>query len=226
MTVALSALETTLRRRLAMPLPGAAAQRRFAPRPERADWSPDQRPDTARHAAALVLLYARREGVMLPLTVRHHTLPQHAGQVSLPGGAIDRGESPQAAALREADEEIGVAAADVRVLGALSTLWVPVSNFVIHPVVGIADREPAFRLHAREVSALLEVGIAELGDPACVRRIEHTRDGLTIACPAFHVHGHDVWGATAMILAELLSLAGDVQASGTSGPAAISTPRT
>ncbi len=132
----LSSLETFLTRRLRDPLPGAAAQQRFAPIPVRPGWAPDLTPDTARRAAVLLLLYPGATGPALPLTVRHPDLPHHAGQVSLPGGALDPGESPDAAALREATEEIGVAAGQVRLLGALSTLWIAVSNFVLTPARG------------------------------------------------------------------------------------------
>ncbi len=112
-------LETFLRERLSAPLPGSPAQQRFAPSPWLPNWSPDLTPETARRAAALILLFPGPHGDMVPLTVRHRGLPQHAGQVSLPGGAIDAGESPEAAALREAEEEIGIRADRVRIVGAL-----------------------------------------------------------------------------------------------------------
>ncbi len=141
-----------------------------------------------------------------PLTLRHSDLPHHAGQVSLPGGAIDPGEGPDAAALREADEELGISTTDVRVLGALSTLWVVVSNFVVHPFVGIADRAPDFRVDPREVDALLEVPLAHLRDASRLAWTRRERDGVVVDYPCFDVAGHHVWGATAMMLGEFACL--------------------
>jgi 8-oxo-dGTP pyrophosphatase MutT (NUDIX family) len=200
------ALESMLRRRLTERLPGAAAHRRFAPRPPRDEWSPDLEPDTARRAAVLILLYPGATGAVVPLTVRHGDLPHHAGQVSLPGGAIDPGESAEAAALREAHEELGVEPADVRILGPLSTLWVLVSNFVVHPFVGLTDHSPAFRADPREVEALVEVPLADIRDPTRLYWTRLERDGHLIDYPYFDLAGHQVWGATAMILGELACL--------------------
>jgi 8-oxo-dGTP pyrophosphatase MutT (NUDIX family) len=199
-------VEVFLRRRIAEPLPGVAAQRRFTPSPWLADWSPDRLPDAARHAAALILLYPAAGGLVVPLTVRHRGLPQHAGQISLPGGAIDPGESAEAAALREAEEEIGVAADHVRLLGALSTLWVAVSNFVVHPFVGVTDDPPVFRLHPAEVEALVEAPLAGLRDPARLRWTRREHAGQHVRYPYFDVAGQVVWGATAMMLGEFACL--------------------
>jgi 8-oxo-dGTP pyrophosphatase MutT (NUDIX family) len=199
-------LESTLRQRLARPLPGPDAQRRFAPRPLRDEWAPDLEPDTARRAAVLLLIYPSDAGAVVPLTLRHSDLPQHAGQVSLPGGAIDPGESAQMAALREAHEELGVPPADVRVLGPLSTLWVLVSNFVVHPFVGLTDRPPIFRTDPREVDALVTARLADICDPARLQWRRRERDGHLIDYPYFDLGGHQVWGATAMILGEFACL--------------------
>ena len=195
-----------LPRRLAEGLPGPEAQRRFAPRPARIDWSPDQTPEDARLAAVLILIYPGHHGPAVPLTLRRRTLPAHAGQVSLPGGAIDPGESPEAAALREADEEVGVTPSSVRLVGRLSTLWVPVSNFVITPVVGITDDIPAFRLHEIEVETLIEAPLARLCDRAAVHWATREPGSRSLAYPYFDVDGHAIWGATAMILSEFTSL--------------------
>lgn len=195
-----------LEARLTAPLPGAAAQARFAPDPRRKGWSPDQQPATARRAAALILLYPGPRGVSFPLTVRRHDLPQHAGQVSLPGGRIDGNESPADAALREADEEIGVAREHVRILGAMSSLWVVVSNHLLFPFVGMTTDRPDFRAAEREVAALIEVPLAEFLDPANVGRSRHAREGIVIDYPHFTLGGHEVWGATAMVLGELRAL--------------------
>jgi 8-oxo-dGTP pyrophosphatase MutT (NUDIX family) len=204
--VSISSLEAFLRRRLTGPLPGPDTQRRFAPLPHLPGWSPDQKPADARRAAALLLLYPSHAGVMVPLTVRDTQLPQHPGQISLPGGAIDPGESNDAAALREAEEEIGVRTRDVRIVGALSSLWIPVSNFVLTPIVGVTDTRPAFQLRLGEVSAIIEAPLDHLRDPSRVRWATRTRRGEPIDYPYIAIDDHAIWGATAMVLGEAIAL--------------------
>ncbi len=203
---ALIDLETFLRSRLAEPLPGAPAQLRFAPSPARKGWQPGDQPASARSAAALILLYPGDLGASFPLTMRRDDLPRHPGQISLPGGGIDPGEDPAAAALREAHEEIGVDPADVRIIGALSPLWVIVSNFVVRPFVGVTDRRPDFRAAPREVAEVIETPVHWVRDESRVGRDHRTRDGLGLAFPYFDFAGHRVWGATAMMLGEFAAL--------------------
>lgn len=202
----LSALEGFLAGRLSRPLPGASAQWRLAPRPARAGWEPDKPPATARQAAALILIYPKDDRLWLPLTVRHADLPHHPGQISLPGGCVDADETPAHAALREAREEIGVDTTRVRVAGGLSPLWVIVSNFVVHPFVAVADERPALRAAAREVEEILEVPLDDLRDRA---RLKWTRGTQPVHYPYFDVAGREVWGATAMMLGELMALFAD-----------------
>jgi 8-oxo-dGTP pyrophosphatase MutT (NUDIX family) len=203
------ALEDQLRDRLRHPLPGKDAQLRFAPRPGLKSWDPAARPDDARTAAALLLIYPGSEGPTVVLTQRHADLPHHGGQISLPGGGLHAGEIPPDAALREAHEEIGLDPTNVRVIGSLSTLWVIVSRFVVHPIVAVADSRPDFVPCAREVASLIEAPLNTLWDPARlkfesrVRRGADGNPGLTVSVPYFDVDGHQVWGATAMILGEL-----------------------
>jgi 8-oxo-dGTP pyrophosphatase MutT (NUDIX family) len=205
----LPSLERFLRTRLTRPLPGAPVHWRFSPRPTRKGWSPDQVPAGARRASALILLYPGPAGPRMPLTVRRADLPQHAGQVSLPGGRIDPGEQPVDAALRETHEEIGVAPASVRILGALSSLWVVVSNHLVFPFVGVVDAPPAFAPAPREVAELLEVPLPEVRDPRRLGWSRHVREGVVVDYPHFALAGHQVWGATAMILGEFASLFDD-----------------
>lgn len=202
----LPSLELFLRRRLSEPLPGPSAQRRFAPRPPHKGWAPDLVPPTARKAAALILLYPGEHGPSLPLTVRRHDLPQHAGQISLPGGAIDPGEAPEAAALRETHEEIGIAPDSVRIIGALSSFFVIVSNFVVYPYVGITDGRPEFRPEVREVAEIVEAPVRDLFDPARRGWDRQPRGPIVVDLPYLKTGRHLVWGATAMILGEFGTL--------------------
>lgn len=187
-------------------LPGGAAQRRMAPR--LVDGTLPVRAPGSRQAAALLLLFAKDDRPHLVLTLRAHHLPYHAGQVSLPGGRIEPDESPEMAALREAEEELGIPPALVRIAGRLTPLHIPVSGFTLQAVVGVATGAPSFVPAADEVAEVLEVPIAALGDPVNVRRTRWTREGRDYDIPFFDVFGHQVWGATAMILAEFLTLCG------------------
>jgi len=206
--VSLDELERRIVRRLAVGLPGSAAQARLAPRP-REGWQPDRIPPGCRDGAGLLLFYPDAEGhPWLILTVRDRRLPQHAGQVSLPGGALERGETIADAALREAREEVGVDPARVRVVGELTSLHIPVSGFVLHPVVAFTDRRPDLRPEQGEVARILEVRLDALLDPARIEVERRDYRGRTYEVPALCLDGERVWGATAMILAELLDLIG------------------
>ena len=199
-------LETTLRERLAGTLPGLEAQLRFMPTPPRTGWKPGEFPSDARIAAGLLLLYPGERGPSVPLTVRASSLRRHAGQISLPGGATDPGETLVEAALREAHEEIGVDPATVRILGELTPVHVLVSGFTLHPLVGITDERPSFALAAHEVEEVIEVSVDDLQDASAIRQGTRTREGLAIEYPYFDLMGHQVWGATAMILGEFICL--------------------
>jgi 8-oxo-dGTP pyrophosphatase MutT (NUDIX family) len=163
-------------------------------------------PPDARPAAALILLYPTEHGYSIPLTVRHSDLPHHPGQISLPGGRIDQNETAEAAALREAHEEIGVDPREVCVLGSLTPLYVLVSRFVITPFVGVAAARPHFVPAEREVEELIEVPVDHLRDRRNISWGHRTREGYLIDFPYFHVASHHVWGATAMMLGEFVSL--------------------
>ena len=208
MTAAIADLESFLRARLTQPLPGPAAQLKFAPSPGRKSWRPDDRPPTAREAAALILLYPGDAGPSFPLTVRHHDLPHHPGQISLPGGRVDPGEDPAAAALREAHEEIGIDPSHVRIVGMLSTLWVVVSNHLLYPYIGVVDERPAFNTSPREVEALIETPVAWVHDESRIGVDERVRDGVAVNYPYFNFDGQHVWGATAMVLGEFREVLG------------------
>ena len=195
-----------VRQALAGPLPGIEAQRLMAPRP-RPGWGHPAAPDNRRRAAALLLVYPG-DGASIVLTIRSGALLHHSGQVSLPGGAVSDGESVAEAALREAREEINVDPASVRVQGVLTPLDIPISGFLLHPVVGTTSHRPDFVPAAGEVEHVLEVPVQQLLDPARLGFDRRLRDGVHYDVPFFGVAGQVVWGATAMVLAEFLWLLG------------------
>lgn len=200
-------IEAALRTRLAGTLPGVEAQLRFAPNPVRTGWVAGQFPADARVAAALLLLYpAENGGATVPLTVRASSLARHAGQISLPGGAADEGETLAETALREASEEIGVDPATVRVLGELTPVHVIVSGFTLHPIVGVTDTRPAFQAAPGEVDEILEVSLDDLRDASRIHVSTRIREGVAVEYPYFDLLGHQVWGATAMVLGEFICL--------------------
>lgn len=200
------AIEQRLRERLRGTLPGIEAQLRFAPSPVREGWRAGHFPEDARVAAALVLLYPGERGPAIPLTVRGTALARHAGQISLPGGATDPGETLIQAALREASEEIGVDPSAVEILGELTPVHVLVSGFTLHPVVGVTHAPPAFVAAPGEVEEILEVSLDDLRDASRIRRGTRLRGGVAVEYPYFDLLGHQVWGATAMVLGEFICL--------------------
>lgn len=197
-----------LRRRLAGPLPGLDAQLRMAPQP-RPGWDPHTIPPGLRDAAGLLLVYPHDGEWHLPLTVRASHLRHHTGQVSLPGGRVDEGESFADAALREAAEEVGLERGLVSLIGALTPLHIPVSRHLLHPLVGVAAARPVFQPAPAEVAHLLEVPLSRLRLPDAVRWEQRRRElppAVMMDVPYFDVEGHRVWGATAMVLAEFLAV--------------------
>ena len=191
------------------PLPGRAAQIRFAPQAaENRHFSPAA-PDTQNAAVAILLIDDECDGPTtynLPLIRRPHTMRHHAGQISLPGGRTEPGESAPQTAVRELAEEIGVNPQSITVLGELTPLYVFSSEFVVYPVVMTMPAKQAdFTPNPAEVDELITVSLDQLNQPSC--QSFHLREiaGRSYQVPHFEVNGQQVWGATSMILSELLA---------------------
>ena len=196
-----------LRLDLTRPLPGRAAQYLMAPRPRPgAEFYDSPRPDS-RRGGVLALFYPFDDTVYLPLILRPTYPGVHSGQVGFPGGGAEEMDDDLAAtALRETYEEIGVHPSQITLLGGLTPLYVFASNYIVQPTVAWTDYRPEFKHDPFEVAQLLEVSLLSLLDPATRRTETRTLRGQPIEVPYFAVAGQTVWGATAMMLSELLAL--------------------
>lgn len=200
-----------LRERLStMELPGTAAQSTMAPS-MRGEYS--GAPTTARRASVLALFYPF--GGKLTLLYIQRTSPKrdrHAGQISFPGGSVDPGDRDAAhTALRELEEEVGVPQTSVEILGALSQLYIPVSNFLVDPFVGWLDERPELVLQESEVARVLELPFAEFLLPEARRSGPRKLvNGMTLPDTPFWAIGpEEIWGATAMMTGELVAVVED-----------------
>ncbi len=200
-----------VRQALTAPLPGVAGQIKMAPEPMDGQIGRWDKVDGYREAGVLLLLYPHitntRPELHIALTRRPEYPGTHSGQISFPGGRREGGESLQATALRETLEEVGVLPETLEVIGQLSSLYTPPSNFCIYPFVAFSSTRPTFRLDSVEVAELIETPLSLLLDSA-TRKEEIWRlpDNVQRRVPFFDVFGHRVWGATAMMLSEFLAL--------------------
>lgn len=191
--------------RLAESLPGPMVGSRFEPHPR--PWRHyDVTPSAARAAAVLLLLYPRDDQWHVPLMLRPSHLAAHAGQISLPGGAVEPGETTAQAAIREFHEELGAWGHPIDLLGALSPLYIDGSNFSVTPWVAATDSRPLFVPNAEEVAEVFEVPLSGLLDPSQFGSEQRQHEGHRYTAPCFLFQSHRIWGATCMILGELVTL--------------------
>jgi 8-oxo-dGTP pyrophosphatase MutT (NUDIX family) len=167
--------------------------------------------DSRLHAAVLVPLLEERQELCLLLTQRTHDVPHHKGQISFPGGAVDESDQTwEETALREVQEEIGLAREYVEVLGRIDDAKTISSNFVVHPFVARVVTPSAFRPNPGEVERIITVPLRVFhADDVTARREEVQWDGISYRTPAFEYGSHIIWGATARIIENLLSIIAD-----------------
>lgn len=201
-----------LRIRLSEPLPGREAQIKMAPKPidERRFRESASRPPKL--GGVMILLYPDVSGIYMPLMKRPEYDGAHSGQISFPGGKLEKEDTDLVqTALRETHEEIGIAADRVEVLGTLSEMFIIASNFKVLPTVGVLYEKPTFIPDPIEVEDVLPMSISALQDES-VRKIKTMHyPPYTIHSPYFDVKGEVVWGATAMMLSELAHILKDLR---------------
>jgi 8-oxo-dGTP pyrophosphatase MutT (NUDIX family) len=153
-------------------------------------------------AAVLIPLYLSNGDLHAVFTKRNADLRRHAGEISFPGGRRDEDEELRQTALREAEEEIGLATADVEIVGALPPTGTIVTNYAIYPFVGLIEPGGTFRPNPIEVDAVVELSLPALR--AGFERKRLIRRGVPIKTDTYTVEGNFIWGATARILGALL----------------------
>jgi 8-oxo-dGTP pyrophosphatase MutT (NUDIX family) len=163
-------------------------------------------PADARQAAVLMVLEPSPAGWSLPAILRPATMKSHAGQVSLPGGMVEAGETLIDTALREFQEELGVDPTTLRVLGTLAPIFVFITNFEVTPVVAIGEEPLVLSPNVDEVAEVIPVPLAQLVDPAYRSSLLICRGELAFRAPCLNIAGRHVWGATSLILAEFAEL--------------------
>jgi 8-oxo-dGTP pyrophosphatase MutT (NUDIX family) len=161
-----------------------------------------------RISAVLIALCRQADSeLFLPLIVRTNSRGVHSGQIAFPGGGYEQqDDNLLQTALREALEEIGLYMPENQIVGLLPDLYIPPSHSIVTPVVGYMDAPSGYIPDPKEVAQVLEAPLAHLRDPAYIGRRESTLpDGTRFSLPTYRVHGHEVWGATAKMIAELLA---------------------
>lgn len=195
-----------IKRRLKEPLPGQTAHDKMASegRLKLKMPSPNER---TRESAVLILFYPSENEIFIPLILRPQYDGVHGGQMAFPGGRAEKeDENLIRTAMREAQEEIGVRLTDITVVGQLTKLFIPPSNFFVQPVIGYMNNKPDFYPDAREVDKVIEITLSEITNPTIIgRKILHVR-GVEVDAPFYQIQEHTVWGATAMMISELLTV--------------------
>ena len=199
-------LFSMLKDRLNKPLPGLAAQLNMVPDPRPGNKVYTDVLDSCIRAGVLVLLYLKESSVFVVLTRRTDSLEHHQAQISFPGGRQEEGESIEQTALRETKEELGIQLSVIQVLGHLTPLYIPPTNYCIYPVVAFMKEKPEFKPSPYEVAEVLEIPLDYLCDPQTVRREMWTLHGMNVEVPFYFFEGHKIWGATAMVLAEFVEI--------------------
>ena len=183
-------------------LPGKSSHEEMMVRPKQKF---PKKKSTSR-AAVLILLYPLNNNWYFYLTKRTKTVEHHKGQISLPGGMLEKGESSQKAAIRETYEELGIKPHGIKIIGALTPFYIPVSGFNVFPFVGWIAECPKLEIQSKEVSKVFTPSVSSLMSPQNKKIKRSTMLDQRIEIPFFELKHEMVWGATSMILSEFKSI--------------------
>jgi 8-oxo-dGTP pyrophosphatase MutT (NUDIX family) len=196
-------LKSFLSEQLLADLPGKLAHEEAAPY-RKVDYDTLDL-NTVKKSGVLILFYKKEEETHLVLIQRPIYNGTHSGQIAFPGGKVEESDKDIIhTALREANEEVGVEMNDVEVLGKLSDVYIPVSNFLVTPVVGVINYAPTFIPELREVAEIVELRVGHLIQVETLRLNSiKLSNGLVMKVPTFEFNQKIIWGATALMLNEL-----------------------
>lgn len=190
-----------------IPLPGISSQLKMAPSiRQEALKSMGECMKTARKAAVMALFYPNKtHETTMVLILRKSYEGVHSNQVGFPGGKVESEDtSLQDTALREAEEEIGIDKTSIEVIREITATYIPPSNFMVQPFVGIMNETPIFTPQEAEVASILEVSLQDLlSDATIIEKELTTSYAASVKVPAFYLNHYVVWGATAMMLSEV-----------------------
>lgn len=160
---------------------------------------------TPRIAAVMMLFYPKNDETHLVLIVRNAYNGVHSSQIAFPGGKYEISDvNFEETALRETEEEVGVSSDKIEIIKRFTPMYIPPSNFLVHPFLGIAREELSFFPDIREVADIIELPLSVfLNDEIIIEATLSTSYAANVMVPAFNIQNHVVWGATAMILSEL-----------------------
>jgi len=197
-----------LKSELAKDLPSVTSHQRMMPPNRALDLLTVKRNATTKLSSVLILLYPK-EGKLFTVFIKRQEYDGfHSGQIAFPGGKYEKTDiNLMNTALREANEEIGLDISSIEVLGQLSELFIPPSNFLVFPVVAYMPSSPIFKPDKKEVNSIIEVSLAELLSPDNVSENEFSGVGnKKIIAPCYNLNNYKVWGATAMIVSEFIDV--------------------
>lgn len=201
-------MKLKIKERLKDKLPGIDAHLIMSPKNNKIPLRKFKPKPDAKKSAVLILLSENQENkLQVLLTLRSENLSSHSSQISFPGGMSENNESPLETALRETYEEIGVEKDDIEHLGYLSHLYVPPSNFIIYPVVGWLKNDVEYNINPDEVAEVFNIIIDDIKTPTSIKFRKNIVQGMNLDVPYWDVHKKvPLWGATAMILSELIQI--------------------
>jgi 8-oxo-dGTP pyrophosphatase MutT (NUDIX family) len=201
-----------VRRALALPRPGRPAHVRMSPRPRPGDIYPLPPEIRPKEAGVLILLFPGKDDLHFFLTKRTDTVETHKGQISLPGGSQEEDETLEETAVREASEELGIPLECIQVLGAaLSWVYIPVSGYRVTPFVAFTPERPRVTAEPGEVVEIIETPLSLIANEKNIREETWNVRGIKMLVPFFAINGHQVWGATGMILGEFSEMLQQVE---------------